>query len=263
MVGTDDPHGRMSELPPRVPIIGVPITATNLDDCVAYLRQNIDLARGRYVCVSNVHTTVMARETPSYFDVQNGSMMAIPDGKPLSVIGRKTAPGMERVSGPQLMKTIFEDSEDAGFRHYFYGGDQNTIDQLVSALGRAYPEMAIAGHEPSVFRELTDQEVDELSQRIDEAHSDFVWVGIGAPRQEYLCARLSGKTNAVLVGVGGAFNIFAGITPNAPKWMQDSGLEWFYRLLQEPRRLFKRYLTTNTKFISYLLWDKLRGYSHA
>lgn len=262
MTGTDDSRGCMPELPPRVPIIGVPITATNLNDCVAYLRQNLDLARGSYICVSNVHTTVMARENPAYLAVQSRSLMSIPDGKPLSVIGRKTFTDMDRVTGPKLMKKLFQMSEKDGTRHYFYGSTQNTIEQLMGALDRDYPNMTVAGHEPSVFRDLSDSEVTDLAKRIDDANADYVWVGLGAPRQELLCSELSERVDSVTVGVGGAFNIFAGITPDAPEWMQKSGLEWAYRLAQEPRRLFKRYLVTNTKFISYYLMDKLRKNDH-
>lgn len=251
-------------LPPsRLSIIGVPITATNIHECVAFLTKNMRSRRGNYICVSNVHTTVMAREDPLYWKVQSESLMSIPDGKPLSVIGRKTCPSMDRVTGPKLMKALFESPELCGERHYFYGGTQETIDQLVNALQCEYPRLRIAGHEPSVFRDLSDQEVVDLGKRIDESAADFVWIGIGAPRQEPLCSRLSGDARAVLVGVGGAFNIFAGITSDAPEWMQKCGLEWLYRLIQEPRRLFKRYLVTNTKFISYLLTDKFRTYCHA
>lgn len=250
-------------LPPRVHIIGVPITATNIEQCTTLLREHIEFTRGKYICVSNVHTTVMARESPSYLEVQTNSLLSIPDGKPLSVIGRKTYPAMDRVTGPKLMKTLFDTSAVDGFRHYFYGGTRATVDQLVNALHHDFPKLSVAGFEPSVFRELTDKEVSELANRIDESKADLVWIGLGAPRQEVLCARLKSKTNALMVGVGGAFNILAGFTPDAPEWMQKFGLEWLYRLVQEPRRLFKRYLVTNTKFISYLLIDKLRKHDDA
>ena len=252
------PQNGPRTLPARVSVIGVPITATNIDDCVAFLNDNLGFARGKYICVSNVHTTVMARENPAYRDVQSNSLMSIPDGKPLSVIGRKTFPDMDRVTGPKLMRKLFQAPEKDGTRHYFSGSTQDTIDQLIEALHRDYQKITVVGYEPSVFRDLSDDEVTGLAKRIDDAKADYVWVGLGAPRQEILCSKLSGRVNAVMVGVGGAFNIFAGITPDAPEWMQKSGLEWAYRLAQEPRRLFKRYLITNTKFISYYLMDKLR-----
>ena len=106
-----------------------------------------------------------------------------------------------------------------------------------------------------MFRPLTTQEETELCDRINESKADFVWVALGAPRQEKFCAKLSKKTNAVWIAVGGAFNVISGVIPRAPQWMQDHGLEWFYRFMKEPRRLFKRYFVTNSKFIWYLFRD--------
>jgi len=119
-----------------------------------------------------------------------------------------------------------------------------------------YPQMVICGYEPSVFRELRDDEVDALAERINAAKADFIWVALGAPRQEMLMHRLRGKVCGVMCGVGGAFNILAGIVSDAPVWMQNMGLEWFYRLIKEPKRLFRRYLVTNTKFLYYLITGK-------
>jgi N-acetylglucosaminyldiphosphoundecaprenol N-acetyl-beta-D-mannosaminyltransferase len=127
---------------------------------------------------------------------------------------------------------------------------------MLPAVRRDYPQLQICGWEPSVFRELTDPEVEALAERIRAAQADFVWVALGAPRQEYLMHRLKGKTGAVMTGVGGAFHILSGAIGDAPAWMQNVGLEWFYRLCKEPKRLLKRYLVTNTKFILYHLRTK-------
>lgn len=257
--GENHPNSDGSAAPPRrVPIIGVPISATNMEESTSFLAKNLECVRGKYICVSNVHTTVMAREDTTYWRIQNESLMSIPDGKPLSVVGRRVFPSMDRVTGPKFMRRLFKSPELADSRHYFYGGTEETISRLIETLHQDYPGLIVAGHEPSIFRDLDEREVIDLGKRIDDSKVDFVWVGIGAPRQEILCARLKGKVQAVLVGVGGAFNVLAGITPDAPEWMQKRGLEWFYRLIQEPRRLFKRYLVTNTKFVFYLLMDKLR-----
>jgi len=127
---------------------------------------------------------------------------------------------------------------------------------MIVQVGKDYPQLNICGYEPSVFRELSDMEVNELADRINAADADFVWVAIGAPRQEKLMHRLMGKVNGIMTGVGGAFNILAGTVNDAPAWMQNAGLEWLYRLCKEPKRLLKRYLVTNTKFIWYLLWRR-------
>lgn len=235
----------------RVNIVGVPITATNMHDCLGFITEHLDEIRGEYICVSNVHTTVMAHDDPAYMAVQSESIMSVPDGKPLSIIGKKAVPDMDRVTGPDLMRELFNMPETKDKSHYFYGNSADNLAVLIGTLETEYPDLKIAGYEPSVFRPLTAQEQDELAQRINASGADYAWIAIGAPRQEVLCRDLKGKVNALMVGVGGAFNILAHITPEAPRWMQNLSLEWLYRLIQEPGRLFKRYLVTNSKFIAY------------
>ena len=159
---------------------------------------------------------------------------------------------MEKVTGTHFMQNIFTDPRFSGKRHYFYGTGSEDLERMIAKVREDYPELMTCGYEPSVFRELSNVEVDELAHRINEAQADFIWVAIGAPRQEILMHRLKGKVNGIMTGVGGAFNILAGRVSDAPMWMQNMGLEWLYRLLKEPRRLFKRYLVTNSKFIWYL-----------
>ena len=241
-------------LPPRVDVIGVPISAVTMEVVLSFVAENLEALRGEYVCASNVHTTVMARENAQYRAVQSESAMSLPDGKPLSVVGRKKALcPMEKVTGTHFMQNIFTDPRFAGRKHYFYGTGSEDLEQMNAKVREDYPELTICGYEPSVFRELSDVEVEELAQRINDAQTDFVWVAIGAPRQEILMHRLKGKVNGLMTGVGGAFNILAGRVSDAPMWMQNAGLEWLYRLIKEPRRLFKRYLVTNSKFIWYLV----------
>lgn len=229
----------------------MPITATNMIDCLEFVSSNLDKIRGEYICVSNAHTCVMAHDDPDYWEVQASSLMSVPDGKPLSVVGKKQVSTMDRVTGPDLMREVFSASTQYGWKHFFYGNKQENLDALSTALLRDYPGLKIVGMEPSVFRPLTDDEKDGLARRISESGADFAWIALGAPRQEVLCYELHGKVAALMIGVGGAFNILAEITPEAPVWMQNLSLEWLYRLIQEPRRLFKRYFVTNSKFIFY------------
>ncbi len=238
---------------PRTDVIGVPITATNMEECVSYIASNLDAIRGGYVCVSNAHACVMAHDDPAYWGVQAGSVMSVPDGKPLSVIGRREFPSMGRVTGPDLMREVLAMSPARGWRHYFYGSTQESLDALRAALERDWPDLSIAGMEPSVFRPLSDDEKRELAGRIDASGADFCWVALGAPRQEVLCHDMEGMTRSLMVGVGGAFNVLSGVVSDAPAWMKDHGLEWLYRLVQEPGRLWRRYLVTNTKFVAYQL----------
>lgn len=245
-----------SESIKRAKIIGVPISAVNMESCVNAVFRDLDNTKGKYICVSNVHTTVMAHDDPKYFKVQAESFLSVPDGKPLSVVGRKQFPEMDRVTGPDLMRRIFEESKTRELRHFFYGNNEENLEKLIEALKKDYPWLNICGYEPSVFRDMTEKEEAELAQRINETKPDFVWVALGAPRQELFCNRLEGRINGLMVGVGGAFNILAGIVPEAPLWMQKLSLEWLYRLVQEPKRLFKRYFVTNTKFLWYLVTER-------
>lgn len=240
----------------RVKVIGVPISAVNMESCIENIFEDFEKIRGKYICVSNVHTTVMAHDDPEYYKVQSESFMSVPDGKPLSVVGKKRYPDMDRVTGPDLMRRVFEESKTRNIRHYFYGNSKENLEALITSLNKKYPWLNIVGYEPSVFRDMSEQEESELVERINATNPDFVWVALGAPRQELFCRRMKNRINALMVGVGGAFNVIAGIVPEAPLWMQRMSLEWFYRIVQEPRRLFKRYAVTNTKFIWYSITKK-------
>lgn len=240
----------------RVSIIGVPISAVNMESCVDNIFRDFETTRGQYICVSNVHTTVMAHDDPTYYKAQAESFMAVPDGKPLSIVGKKQFPEMDRVTGPDLMRKIFEMSEKRPLRHFFYGNTSENLEKLIEVLKSEYPWLVIAGYEPSVFRDMSQEEETDLANRINEMKPDFVWVALGAPRQELFCNRMVGRISGLMVGVGGAFNVLAGIVPEAPQWMQNMSLEWLYRLIQEPKRLFKRYAVTNTKFLWYLATKK-------
>lgn len=247
---------QLHSIPQRVNIIGVPISAVNMKSCLDFIFDNWDAVHGNYICVSNVHTTVMAHDNPDYYEVQSRSLLSIPDGKPLSVIGRKQYPEMDRITGPDLMREIFEISKSKDMRHYFYGTTQENLDALLKKIKKDYPWVNVVGSEPSVFRPMSEEEENGLADRINSTNPDFVWVALGAPRQEEFCYRNEGKIKGLMVGVGGAFNVISGVIDEAPRWMQDIGLEWFFRFMKEPKRLFKRYLVTNSKFLVSLIKEK-------
>lgn len=243
--------------PEKVSVIGVPVSAVTMESALEYVDENLENIRGAYICASNVHTTVMAHDQPDYWEVQSEAVLSLPDGKPLSVVGRRKAScPMEKATGTHFMQQIFTDPRFAGKTHFFYGTREETLRAMIGRVRLDYPQLQICGYEPSVFRELSDEEVEELAGRMNAAKPDFIWVALGAPRQEQLMYRLRGKVCGVMCGVGGAFNILAGIVSDAPVWMQNAGLEWLYRLMKEPKRLFRRYLVTNTKFIFYLLTER-------
>lgn len=235
---------------PTCNILGVNIAAINMEWLLDYLNDNIHALSGDYICVSNVHTTVTAYEDQEYCKVQNGGILAIPDGGPLSSVGQKRGfKNMKRTTGPSLMGEIFKISAAEGYRHYFYGSTDETLEKLYSVLTESYPGIQIAGMYSPPFRPMTENEDKEIVARINETKPDFVWVGLGAPKQEKWMAAHQGRVEGLMIGVGAGFDYHAGNIERAPEWMQKSNLEWVYRLLQDPRRLFGRYWHTNTKFI--------------
>ena len=235
---------------PTCNIMGVNIAAINMGWLLDYLNKNIQNLKGDYICVSNVHTTVTSYEDSSYCDIQNGGLMAIPDGGPLSSVGRKRGyKKMERTTGPSLMGEIFQISTEKGYRHYFYGSTEKTLKLLEENLNKKYPEIQIAGMYSPPFRPMTEEEDREIVKKINETNPDFVWIGLGAPKQERWMAVHQGQIAGLMLGVGAGFDYYAGNIDRAPEWMQKHNLEWLYRLVQDPKRLFKRYLVTNTKFI--------------
>lgn len=235
---------------PTCNIMGVNIAAINMQWLIDFTKKYIKELSGDYLCVSNVHTTVMSYDNADYCTVQNGGIMAIPDGGPLSSVGRKRGfSKMERTTGPDYLKEVLSISAQEGYRHYFYGSTEETLNRLQLVLKEEYPEVEVAGMYSPPFRALTDEEDREIVKLINMSNADFVWVGLGAPKQEYWMAEHQGKINGFMVGVGAAFDYLAGNIERAPMWMQKCNLEWLYRLMQEPKRLFKRYFYTNTKFI--------------
>ncbi|MBE6877571.1 MAG: WecB/TagA/CpsF family glycosyltransferase [Ruminococcaceae bacterium] len=230
--------------------MGVNIAAINMDWLIDFTVDNIDELSGNYLCVSNVHTTVMSYEDKDYCDIQNGAIMAIPDGGPLSSVGRNRGfADMSRTTGPDYMAEIFRISEEYGYRHYFYGSTEETLKKLEIKLKNKYPSIQISGMYSPPFRKLSEEEDNAIVQVINNSNADFIWIGLGAPKQEIWMANHKEKLNGFMVGVGAGFDYFADNIKRAPVWMQKLNLEWFYRLMQEPKRLFKRYFVTNTKFI--------------
>ena len=231
-------------------ILNTNINVTNMQEVVNYLTENLEELRGDYVCVSNVHTTMLSYWDEDYNRVQNSGAMALPDGKPLSIVCRRRGfYDAARVPGPDLMPEIFKISKEHGFRHYFYGGSEETLNRLEKELKKNYPWLAIAGMYSPPYRPLTQEEDEQIISAINQAKPDFIWVALGAPKQEEWMYAHQYKVCGVMLGVGAAFDFCAGTVKRAPSWMQELCLEWLHRLLQDPRRLFSRYLSTNLSFL--------------
>lgn len=232
------------------PILNTNINVTNMDEAVEYIDKNIEELKGKYICISNVHTTVMSYRNEAYRKVQNGAALALPDGKPLSIVSRlRGFREAKRVPGPDLMPEILKLSEERGYRHFFYGSREETLEKLEKKLLEQYPKLKIAGMYSPPFRALTEEEDKQVIDMINKTNADFVWVGLGAPKQENWMAAHEGKLCGVMLGVGAAFDFHAGTIRRAPQWMQEMCLEWLFRISQDPKRLLKRYLDTNISFV--------------
>jgi len=233
-------------------ILGVNVNVTDIKETIKHIEDNLNKAKGNYICISNVHTTVMSYEDKQYRKIQNEAFMTLPDGKPLSIVSKlKGFKEAERVTGPDLMEEIFKISEKKGYTHYFYGSTEEVINCLRKSLIKIYPKLKIQGHCCPPFRQLSEDEDIVIINKINTAKSDFLWVGLGAPKQEIWMYNHRNIISSIMVGVGAGFEYHAGILKRAPEWIQKLSLEWLYRLIQQPRKLFKRYLFTNFKFVFY------------
>lgn len=238
-------------------ILKTNINVTNMSETIKYIGGHLDDLRGKYICVSNVHTTVMSYENEEYRKIQNSAAMALPDGAPLSSYSRRRGyKQAQRVTGPDLMLELFAVSREKGYRHYFYGATEETLQSMRKVIERDYPGMEIAGMYAPPFRTLTPQEDAGIVEKINNSRPDFIWIGLGAPKQEEWMYQHMGQLQGVLIGVGAGFDYLAGYIKRAPHWMQKMSLEWLYRLLQDPRRLWRRYFTSNVKFICLTRMDK-------
>lgn len=243
-------HKVNKEQIPTCSILGVKIASINMEWLLNFTDKNIKDLGGDYLCVSNVHTTVISYENRGYCAVQNGGIMAIPDGGPLSFIGKKRGfKYMGRTTGPSYMEEIFKQSIKKGYRHFFYGSTEETLRKLYINLNRDYPGIQIAGMYSPPFQPLSVKENIEIIKRINKTKPDFIWVGLGAPKQEKWMAEQQGLVVGFMVGVGAGFDYFAHNIKRAPAWMQRCNLEWFFRLIQDPKRLFHRYWHSNWSFI--------------
>ena len=234
--------------------LGVEFAASTTEEAVRLTTSHIKDLSGGYICFSNVHTTVMACDNEEYRDILNGSVLTFPDGAPVARLLRKQGLKAERVAGPDFMGEMFELSRnDCGLSHFFYGSREETLSKLKERLTERYPGIRIAGMYSPPFRKLTEEEDAEITDMIRSSGAELIWVGLGAPKQERWMAAHKGLFDGVMLGVGAGFDFHAGTVKRAPKAWQKLGLEWLYRLMSDPKRLFRRYLVTNTKFILYTL----------
>jgi len=211
-----------------------------------------------YVCIANVHTLMETYDSPDFRRVVNEADLVTPDGMPLVWIMRwKGAKHQERVYGPTLMLHVLDVASKENIPVGFYGGTQEVLDALIKRMQARFERLNVAFFQSPPFRELSPEEDAEIVERINRSGTRILFVGLGCPKQETWMARHRDKVQAVMLGVGAAFDFHAGLKPQAPAWLQKLGLEWLFRLLTEPRRLWKRYLYHNPRFVVLAIADLL------
>jgi N-acetylglucosaminyldiphosphoundecaprenol N-acetyl-beta-D-mannosaminyltransferase len=245
------------DAPPRVDILGVGIHAINMPVALDRIAHWIESGEQHYVCVTGVHGVMESQHDPELRAIHNASGLTTPDGRPLVWAGKYAgAKDMQQVCGPELLPQLCAVAATRGWRAFLYGGAPQVAELLRDRLVAAFPGLQITGTYTPPFRELTPDEDEEIVELINAAEPDIVWVGLSTPKQErWMAAHVRRVRASVLVGVGAAFDIHAGLRRQPPSWIRRSGLEWAYRLAVEPRRLGPRYLRSNPRFV-WNIWRR-------
>lgn len=236
-------------------VLGVPVSAINLD--IAY-KQILSWVRQRekvYVCVAPVSTLVEANQNNAYLACLKEASMVTPDGMPVVWLLRfGKAKQAQRTYGPDLMRRVCQDGQSVGLKHFFYGANEQTLQALRLHLNKDYPRIQIVGMHAPEYTTGVKEIPDAVKRMIEEAKPDVLWVALGSPKQDFwMQAHRSILSVPVMLGVGAAFDFIAQTKPQAPVWIQRSGFEWLFRLCCEPKRLAKRYLVGNLLFFYYLI----------
>lgn len=244
----------------RVPILGVPVSALTMEELLAIIDGWIDRSERHFLCTLDVHALVHSHDAPDVRRIYQSASILAPDGMPIAWLLRRAAqPQAERLCGPDLMPAVIARSQQFGYRHFLYGSNESTLASLTAQLLARFPAAIVVGSYSPPYRDLTASEERDVISRLNAAKPDIIWVGLGAPKQDRWMATYRDQLDApVLIGVGAAFDFLAGTVRRAPRFVQRSGLEWVYRIVQEPRRLWKRYLYSNFRFALLLLKERWR-----
>ena len=237
-------------------VIGRPVAAGSFTSIGNRILAIARTGQPSFVCVAATHPLSLAHGDPDLADVFERAALTLPDGMPVAwMLALKGYPKSERIAGPDLAPWLISQAEGEGLPVYFYGGQPDELDDLRRALNVAHPKLNVVGWEsPPKLPERPDYDAEAVA-RLNASGARLIFVGLGCPRQEFWMARHSASVNGTMIGIGAAFNFMSGRLERAPRAMQALGLEWLYRLIQEPRRLIGRYLLHNTRFIWFALID--------
>lgn len=241
--------------PPKFSILDVQISELTLDKAYHFICEMIETGTKGYICVAPVATIMDAQDDSKYRDIVNNAVMVTPDGMPVVKLAHwKGLVHVQRCYGPDLMELACGLGQKKDIKHYFYGGTPDVLKTLKEKLVSVNPQINIAGMYSPDFLKVGEIEKQEVIDQINTCQPDILWVGLGSPKQDYWMANHRDKFNVpVIIGVGAAFDFIAGIKPQAPSWMQKCCLEWLFRLCSEPKRLWKRYLIGNPRFVFLIL----------
>jgi N-acetylglucosaminyldiphosphoundecaprenol N-acetyl-beta-D-mannosaminyltransferase len=244
----------------KVNILGIPIAAVNMKEVVAFISSWIECGARTFVTVTGVHGIMESQSDRELKSIHSSAGMCVPDGVPTVWIGKLYGHrDMRRVYGPDLMLEMMRISSARGYTHFLFGGKEGVATLLKARLEQKFPGIRIVGTFSPPFRPMNEQEEERLGQMIENLFPDIIWVGLSTPKQEKWMAAHCGKLNArVMIGVGAAFDFHAGLVRQAPGWVQQCGLEWFFRMCMEPRRLWRRYFYNNPRFIVLMLCQLLK-----
>lgn len=233
----------------RAEVLRVPIDVIGAREALQAIEDAARSRRSGYVCACNVHVVIVAGDRPGLLEAIRGAMLALPDGAPVAwALRRLGHRAQRRIPGPDLMYALCGRAAEAGLSVFFFGSTDEALEALSAKLRERFPRLQIAGTYSPPFRALTLDEDSDAVKRLNGSKASLVFVGLGCPKQELWMAEHQGRVDAVMIGVGAAFDFHAGTVSRAPAWMQAAGLEWLHRLAAEPRRLGKRYLVTNTVY---------------
>jgi N-acetylglucosaminyldiphosphoundecaprenol N-acetyl-beta-D-mannosaminyltransferase len=245
------------EFLPVQSVIGFPVAALSFREQIALMLKWAKCGLSKVVCIANVHMLVEAHKNPQFASILQGADLVTPDGMPLVwMLKLMGVAAQERVAGPDVLAALCQSAPSEGVSLFFLGSQSSILERMRSRLEREFPDLKIAGMEPLPFRPMTPQESDAIARKLNESGAGIVLVSLGCPKQEIWMAENRNKVHMVMIGLGGAFPVYANIHKRAPHFIQNLGLEWLYRLVQEPQRLWKRYIDTIPVFL-YLALKQL------
>lgn len=238
-----------SELP-VMPVLDVNFVVSNIDEVADFINKNFQKLRGKYIAVAGCHSLIEAYDNPEFKNILNSAALALPDGRSISLAQRKKgASQAKQILGPGIFEKLMRNKEGRQLKHFFYGSTEKTLELLKQKLPVKYPNAKIVGYYSPPFRPLTPEEDRNIIKMLKNSHADIIWVGLGSPKQERWMYAHKGKVNSLMLGIGGVFDFEAGNVKVPPAWINKLYLGWFFRMVQEPKRLFMRSLKTVTKFL--------------